>query len=303
MLEEDALLRVAKPMLDDPDLVAATGGIVRIVNGRASTTAACSKWASEELARNRAGGRVLQGIPRRADRVEPHALPPHHLRRLRALSPQPRRGRRRFFDRNGGRGPRARRATPRAPPRARRGLPHRLRARSRGMDGGAWRTFVRSADSAPAGSAASRRRSGSTAEWRETALRRRRPCRLSVLHPLRAPRPSSSCSATRSSSPRRRSERSRSPFSAPSSRPPSSSASSSRSRPSRSRSSASAATCAGERSDAFSWLRSSRTSATASYSRSGARVRSSSSPGAGGWGEMQRRGLGYAPAGEPSGGR
>jgi cellulose synthase/poly-beta-1,6-N-acetylglucosamine synthase-like glycosyltransferase len=33
MLEEDALLRVAKPMLDDPDLVAATGGIVRIVNG------------------------------------------------------------------------------------------------------------------------------------------------------------------------------------------------------------------------------------------------------------------------------
>ena len=33
MLEEDALLRVAKPMLDDPDLVAATGGIVRVVNG------------------------------------------------------------------------------------------------------------------------------------------------------------------------------------------------------------------------------------------------------------------------------
>jgi cellulose synthase/poly-beta-1,6-N-acetylglucosamine synthase-like glycosyltransferase len=33
MLEEDALIRVAKPMLDDPDLVAATGGIVRIVNG------------------------------------------------------------------------------------------------------------------------------------------------------------------------------------------------------------------------------------------------------------------------------
>ena len=33
MLEEDALLRVAKPMLDDPDRVAATGGIVRIANG------------------------------------------------------------------------------------------------------------------------------------------------------------------------------------------------------------------------------------------------------------------------------
>ena len=33
MLEEEALLRVAKPMLDDPDLVAATGGIVRIANG------------------------------------------------------------------------------------------------------------------------------------------------------------------------------------------------------------------------------------------------------------------------------
>ena len=33
MLEEDALLRVAKPVLDDPELVAATGGIVRIANG------------------------------------------------------------------------------------------------------------------------------------------------------------------------------------------------------------------------------------------------------------------------------
>ena len=33
LLEEDALLRVAKPILDDPDLVAATGGIVRIANG------------------------------------------------------------------------------------------------------------------------------------------------------------------------------------------------------------------------------------------------------------------------------
>jgi cellulose synthase/poly-beta-1,6-N-acetylglucosamine synthase-like glycosyltransferase len=33
MLEEDALLRIAKPMLDDPELVAAAGGIVRIVNG------------------------------------------------------------------------------------------------------------------------------------------------------------------------------------------------------------------------------------------------------------------------------
>src|SRR5262249_21829986 len=33
MVEEDALLRVAKPMLDDPELVAATGGIIRIANG------------------------------------------------------------------------------------------------------------------------------------------------------------------------------------------------------------------------------------------------------------------------------
>jgi cellulose synthase/poly-beta-1,6-N-acetylglucosamine synthase-like glycosyltransferase len=33
MLEEDALIRVAKPMLDDPELVAAVGGIVRIANG------------------------------------------------------------------------------------------------------------------------------------------------------------------------------------------------------------------------------------------------------------------------------
>jgi len=33
MLEEDALLRVAKPVLDDPELVAAAGGIVRIANG------------------------------------------------------------------------------------------------------------------------------------------------------------------------------------------------------------------------------------------------------------------------------
>jgi cellulose synthase/poly-beta-1,6-N-acetylglucosamine synthase-like glycosyltransferase len=33
VLEEDVLLRVAKPILDDPELVAATGGIVRIANG------------------------------------------------------------------------------------------------------------------------------------------------------------------------------------------------------------------------------------------------------------------------------
>jgi cellulose synthase/poly-beta-1,6-N-acetylglucosamine synthase-like glycosyltransferase len=33
MLEEDALMRVAKPILDDPSLVAAAGGIVRIANG------------------------------------------------------------------------------------------------------------------------------------------------------------------------------------------------------------------------------------------------------------------------------
>jgi cellulose synthase/poly-beta-1,6-N-acetylglucosamine synthase-like glycosyltransferase len=33
LVEEDALLRVAKPALDDPERVVATGGIVRIVNG------------------------------------------------------------------------------------------------------------------------------------------------------------------------------------------------------------------------------------------------------------------------------
>lgn len=33
LIEEDALIRVAKPMLDDPELVAATGGIVRVANG------------------------------------------------------------------------------------------------------------------------------------------------------------------------------------------------------------------------------------------------------------------------------
>ena len=33
MLEDHALLRVAKPILDDPNLVVATGGIVRIANG------------------------------------------------------------------------------------------------------------------------------------------------------------------------------------------------------------------------------------------------------------------------------
>ncbi len=33
VLEEEALLDVAKPLLDDPELVAATGGIVRILNG------------------------------------------------------------------------------------------------------------------------------------------------------------------------------------------------------------------------------------------------------------------------------
>jgi cellulose synthase/poly-beta-1,6-N-acetylglucosamine synthase-like glycosyltransferase len=33
LLEEDALLKVAKPILDDPELLAATGGTVRIANG------------------------------------------------------------------------------------------------------------------------------------------------------------------------------------------------------------------------------------------------------------------------------
>jgi cellulose synthase/poly-beta-1,6-N-acetylglucosamine synthase-like glycosyltransferase len=33
LLEEDALLKVAKPILDDPDLLAATGGTIRIANG------------------------------------------------------------------------------------------------------------------------------------------------------------------------------------------------------------------------------------------------------------------------------
>jgi cellulose synthase/poly-beta-1,6-N-acetylglucosamine synthase-like glycosyltransferase len=33
VIEEDALLRVAKPVIDDPDRVVATGGIVRIANG------------------------------------------------------------------------------------------------------------------------------------------------------------------------------------------------------------------------------------------------------------------------------
>jgi cellulose synthase/poly-beta-1,6-N-acetylglucosamine synthase-like glycosyltransferase len=33
LLEEDALLKVAKPILDDPDLVVATGGAIRVVNG------------------------------------------------------------------------------------------------------------------------------------------------------------------------------------------------------------------------------------------------------------------------------
>jgi cellulose synthase/poly-beta-1,6-N-acetylglucosamine synthase-like glycosyltransferase len=33
ILEQDALLHVVKPFMDDPDLVAATGGIVRIANG------------------------------------------------------------------------------------------------------------------------------------------------------------------------------------------------------------------------------------------------------------------------------
>lgn len=33
ILEEDALLQVSKPIVDDPELVVATGGIIRIVNG------------------------------------------------------------------------------------------------------------------------------------------------------------------------------------------------------------------------------------------------------------------------------
>ena len=43
ILEEDALLRVAKPMLDEPELVVATGGIVRIANGCTIETAGRSR--------------------------------------------------------------------------------------------------------------------------------------------------------------------------------------------------------------------------------------------------------------------
>ena len=72
ILEEDALLRVAKPIIDDPDLVVAAGGIVRIANG---CTVDRGQVLDVRLPKNRRrdvpGRRVLPRVPRRARGVEP----------------------------------------------------------------------------------------------------------------------------------------------------------------------------------------------------------------------------------------
>ena len=45
ILEPDSLLRVAKPIVDDPELIAAAGGIVRVANGATSKQAVSSSSA------------------------------------------------------------------------------------------------------------------------------------------------------------------------------------------------------------------------------------------------------------------
>ncbi len=97
IIEHDALLRVAKPLLDDPDLVVATGGIVRIANGCTIEDGRVHRGAAaDQPARDAAGGRVLPRVPGRARGLEPAARAADHLRRVRALPAVHRRGRRRL---------------------------------------------------------------------------------------------------------------------------------------------------------------------------------------------------------------
>ena len=126
ILEPDALLRVAKPLLDDPDLVVATGGIVRIANGCTVEDGRVTEVRlPHEPAGDAAGRRVLPRVPGRARRVEPAARAADHLRRVRPLPALDRRGRRRLGPHHGRRGHGARGAHAPPPARAGQGLPRR----------------------------------------------------------------------------------------------------------------------------------------------------------------------------------
>ncbi len=67
LIETDALLRVAAPILEDPDRVVATGGIVRIANGCLDRPRTRDRRAAPiQSARRPPGARVLPGVPHRS---------------------------------------------------------------------------------------------------------------------------------------------------------------------------------------------------------------------------------------------
>ena len=89
----------AKPLLDEPDLVVATGGIVRIANGcRDRRRPRDRRPAAREPPRHAAGRSSTSARSCRPRRLEPAERAADHLRRVRALPALDRRGGRRLLD-------------------------------------------------------------------------------------------------------------------------------------------------------------------------------------------------------------
>ena len=266
ILEPDSLLRVAKPIVDDPELIAAAGGIVRVANGAVVEAGRIVEFG---LPRSRLAvmqvveyirafliGRIGVEQPERAA---------HRVGRIRPLPAHARGGGRRVRARHRRRGHRARGPPPRVHAGSRGAVPHRVHPRPGRLDGGAGgpRDAL-----APASALAAWARGDAVApppSDRQTAPRSRGPRGVAMVPAVRVPRGSHSRrSASSSCSSRGSSESCRSPSSSPSSRSRSSSGCCSRSRRSCSRSTRRDVTSGRGTSRASSSTRCSRTSATGS---------------------------------------
>ena len=189
IIEPEALLRVAKPLLDDPDLVVATGGIVRIANGCTVEDGRVTevRLPSSRLATLQVVEYFRAFLVGRVGWSQLHALliisGAFGLFRR-----STRRGRRRLGPHHGRRGHGARGAD--APPHARagQGLPRAVRARPGVLDRGA-RDAEGPVAAAPALAARARRDAVAAQEDdAEPEVRRARDARDAVLHRVRAAR-------------------------------------------------------------------------------------------------------------------
>jgi cellulose synthase/poly-beta-1,6-N-acetylglucosamine synthase-like glycosyltransferase len=79
LIENEALLQVAQPVFDDPDLVVATGGIVRIANGCRVDHGRVVEVGLPRAPRGAAGGRILPRLPRRPGGLERPSGAADHL--------------------------------------------------------------------------------------------------------------------------------------------------------------------------------------------------------------------------------